>query len=155
MARSGWAASPTPLADSSSAGVDQTEAQEPSSVYKLVMTPVNFISFLVSLALVDLCYTQTRQHRHAERPSRLPCWLRTLLFRPQPYRAFGRRERGTGPAGHGEWHYHSNQEKLMEMEAADALNLRGAVLVLLALALAGATGLAYYGLSSLCRHFQP
>lgn len=65
------------------------------------MTPLIFISFLVSLALVDLRYSAMRSHYHPDPDTvpwsgpndphqtgsgRLPSWLHKLLFRYRPYR---------------------------------------------------------------------
>lgn len=66
------------------------------------MTPLIFISFLVSLAIVDFRYSVLRSHYHAEPPpseggdgdphqtatskSRTPPWLHRLLFKYRPYR---------------------------------------------------------------------
>ena len=120
------------------------------------MTPVNFTSFLLSLALVDMHYTLARLHNHAEAPGRLPSWLHGLLFRPQPYRAAYAPGRGTrAGAAPYEWHYHSNQRGLMEMEAADAFRIRTAVLVVLGVAVMGAAWAAWCLAGRLYRCWVP
>ena len=91
------------------------------------MTPLLFTSFLFSLLLVDLRYSALRAHYHADGQSqRLPRWLHRIVYRYRPYRY------GDGPDGAGgDGHYHSNQRKLMRMEAEEAFELRGGVLVAL------------------------
>lgn len=103
------------------------------------MTSVTFVSFVVALALVEMHHSLARLHAHTKAPSRLPRWLRALLFRPQPY------------GSRGWWHYHSNQRKLMAMEAAEALEVHPAVVVVLAVAAAAAAGATWYLASALYR----
>lgn len=127
------------------------------------MTPLLFISFLVSLALVDLHHSALRSHYHAEgsQPSALPGWLHRIVYRYRPYRYAAVDERGhprssggeegspggsvssfsSSPGGTtaspgsvldsaaGEDYYHSKQRKLMRMEAAEAFEIRGGVVV--------------------------
>ncbi|KAK3337384.1 hypothetical protein B0T19DRAFT_71006 [Cercophora scortea] len=131
-----------------------------STLYQLVMTPVIFVSFLVSLALVDLKYSIRRSHYHAdERPGRLPGWLHRLLYRYQRYQYVAVDEHGQPLSDKSStpWYYHSKQKKLVKMEAADAFEIRSTVLVLLGLLSFGITwgtwraitwGLAAVGLSS-------
>ncbi|KAK4130426.1 hypothetical protein BT67DRAFT_437023 [Trichocladium antarcticum] len=114
----------------------------------LITTPLIFISFLVSLAIVDLRHSALRAHYHADsagRPSRLPRWLHRLVYRYQrlrPVDEHGRPfpvtvgEHGGGDGG-GEGYYHSKQRKLMRMEAAEAFEIRNGVMVVL-----GVLGLA-------------
>ncbi|KAL2128937.1 hypothetical protein VTI74DRAFT_8461 [Chaetomium olivicolor] len=70
---------------------DAGRPKEPSAIYKLVMTPIIFTSFLLSLILVDLRHSALRAHYHAEqppthtRPRRIPAWLHRILYRYQPY----------------------------------------------------------------------
>lgn len=124
------------------------------------MTPINFVSFLLSLYLVDCHYHDKRIQQHSERYSRLPswpplpAWLQRMLFSSRatynPYDwvggsgsgSGGRKNevvnnrgsnRGTNP---DRWYYHTQQGKLMRMEAADAFELRRAVLVGLSAVLA-------------------
>ncbi|KAJ6786873.1 hypothetical protein PWT90_00014 [Aphanocladium album] len=111
----------------------------------IIMTPINFVSFLVSLVLVDIHYTRLRMHTHAESRSRLPNWLHDILYRRHPYEDLHQR-----PGGIQEpWYYHSKQKKLMKMEAEDAFRLRGTVLVGLAVAAATGTTAALYSLKVL------
>ena len=86
------------------------------------MTPVIFVSFLVSLAWVDFRYTLMRSHTHAgDEPSRMPRWLHRMLYREAPYQYV--RVNAAGAASgtvvreeRGKWYYHSKQRKLMKME---------------------------------------
>ncbi len=110
-------------------------------VQQVIMTPVNFVTFLISLLLVDLRYTRVRMHAHSNRGSRLPTWLHDILYHRQPYDDVGGRRAGTNRE---EWHYHSNQKKLMKMEAEEAFRLRGTVLLLFAVLAATVTGGTLY-----------
>ncbi|KAI0176165.1 hypothetical protein GGR52DRAFT_347978 [Hypoxylon sp. FL1284] len=126
------------------------------------MTPINFITFILSLYLVDSHYHDRRMQEHSERYGRLPSWplpswLDRLLFRPQPYGWVGRQvttsttttTTTTTPNGARpeRWYYHTKQKKLMKMEAADAFELRRPVLLVLAAVAVGAT----WALWRLCR----
>ncbi|PNY27866.1 Uncharacterized protein TCAP_02199 [Tolypocladium capitatum] len=163
------ATTPPAMAAGRKADVETSrQTREPSTLYKLVVTPVAFISFLLALALVDLRYSLVRLRSHAQAPSRLPAWLYALLFRQQPYRE-SLRGRHRGPSssssplypssssssqqGSTQWHYHNNQRKLIEMEAAEAFEIRDTVLVVLALAAAGGIGAALYAASWLHHHW--
>jgi hypothetical protein len=109
---------------------------------QMIVTPVNFVTFLVSLVLVDLRYTRLRMHsHHSVRESKLPTWLHDILYYRQPYDDVGGRRPG---GSHERWHYHSNQKKLMKMEAEEAFRLRGTVLLFLAVLAATATGGTLY-----------
>ncbi|POR35390.1 Uncharacterized protein TPAR_04398 [Tolypocladium paradoxum] len=149
---------PRPSADRNTSGEDE-QAPEPPTLYRLVVTPLAFISFLLSLVLVDLHYSLVRLRSHAQAPSRLPPWLHALLFRPRPYESLRHKHRGPSSSrqlqGGTEWHYHSNQRRLMEMEAAEAFEIRSRVLVVLALAAAGGTGATWYAASRLYHHWYP
>lgn len=105
-------------------------------VSQLVMTPIIFISFVVSLALIDLRHSASRAHYHAEQEdSRLPRWLHRLIYRYQPYQYVPVDERGNPLVGKtgGHQYYHSKQRKLMKMEVDDAFEIRNRVLVVLGL----------------------
>lgn len=117
-----------------------------------ILTPINFITFLLSLYLVDCRYEDERARRHAAgRSARgpgemlLPTWLHRVLFSPQPYEWVDQRRTTTTPTpgppnppnrNDERYYYHTKQRKLMKMEAADAFGLRTPVL--LALSLTGA-----------------
>jgi hypothetical protein len=130
---------------------------------KLVVTPLVLISFLVSLALVDLRHSARRGQYHAEPDVDagnqqhggglpLPRWLHRVVYRYRPYRYDKVGGAGPSPAvspgslggpgtpgssgiggGEAEDYYHSKQRKLMKMEAAEAFEIRGTVLVVLSL----------------------
>ncbi|KAI8683817.1 hypothetical protein NCS57_00046500 [Fusarium keratoplasticum] len=120
---------------------DANSGEQPSTLYSLIMTPINITVFLLSLFLVDLRYTQGRINRYGDgdngggRSSRwMPRWF------TQPYQHIGH----TDHDAHGSWHYHSKQKKLMKMEADEAFQMRSTVLVLLAVMVALGTSAAWY-----------
>lgn len=112
----------------------ESHAEKQSSLYQTIMTPINFISFILSLYLVDSHYHDRRMQEHSERYGRLPSWLLPswlgrLLFRPHPYGWVGRT--GTNGAKSERWYYHTKQRKLMRMEVADAFEMRRPILLAL------------------------
>ncbi|KAI1466720.1 uncharacterized protein F4812DRAFT_432553 [Daldinia caldariorum] len=125
--------------------MSRTEAggAKPSTVYQIIqaiMTPVHFISFLLSLYLVDCRYHAKRIQEHSARYSRLPTWLLPswldrLLFSPHPYGWVDRKKQdgaaaaGSGAPGGERWYYHTKQKKLMKMETADAFEMQRSVLL--------------------------
>ncbi|KAI8960940.1 hypothetical protein F5Y11DRAFT_328253 [Daldinia sp. FL1419] len=120
--------------------VSRTEtggAKPSSSLYQAIMTPVHFVSFLLSLYLVDCHYHDKRIQEHSERYSQipawlLPSWLDRLLFSPHPYGWVDRKKQGAAPnsTGSGErWYYHTKQKKLMKMETVDAFEMQRTVLL--------------------------
>lgn len=125
---------------------------QPSTLYSLVMTPINITVFLVSLLLVDFRHTAGRNNFYAtgsEQARWMPQWLL------QPYHHIGHKDHDA----HGRWHYHSNQKKLMKMEADEAFQMRSTVLLFLAVALALATSAVwlltrslYHGVAALVEH---
>ncbi|KAK4128239.1 hypothetical protein N657DRAFT_561766 [Parathielavia appendiculata] len=152
---------PPPVPVSANQG-DARRPREPPALYKLIMTPLMFISFLVSLALVDLRYSALRAHYHAgpSQSSRLPRWLHRLVYRYQPYRYVtvadplgspGRSPASPGSPGspgiEGEDYYHSKQRKLMKMEAAEAFEIRGWVVTVMGLV---SMGVFWAGLKLVC-----
>lgn len=113
------------------------------------MTPFIFISFLISLVMVDYRYSVQRSRYHALNPSRLPTWLHRILYRYQPYEYVVVDEHGR-PVGDGQRFLHSKQRKLMRMEVAEAFEVRRTVLVVLAVL--GAMGVvAVWGLWRIVR----
>ncbi|KAK7416121.1 hypothetical protein QQX98_005449 [Neonectria punicea] len=148
--------SPSPSSSPSSSpvrgpenGSDDQRPKQPSALYSMIMTPVNLVVFLVSLAIVDLRYTVARANNSyydVGVPRWLPGWLterlRRLvsLFRAQSYRHLGASAQDLS----GDWHYHSKQKKLMKMEAAEAFQLHGTVLAVLGVIAAGLTVMVYY-----------
>ncbi|KAK0703809.1 hypothetical protein B0T26DRAFT_513884 [Lasiosphaeria miniovina] len=121
-----------------------------SKIYNFVMTPVIFVSFLVSLAIVDFRYSVRRSHFHAEgarRPAWLPQWLHRVIYRYQRYQYVARvddeREQRPPDGAAGGQFYHSKQRTLMKMEADEAFEVRSSVLVLLGLASLGVVWAAW------------
>ncbi|KAK0656399.1 hypothetical protein B0T16DRAFT_317017, partial [Cercophora newfieldiana] len=105
---------------------------------QLIMTPIIFISFIVSLSLVDMRHSAQRSHYHAadsQTHGRMPQWLHRLVYRYQPYRHVPVDEKGRsiGEAVDNRQYYHSHQRKLMRMEVAEAFEIRSGVLVVLGL----------------------
>ncbi|KAI1385020.1 uncharacterized protein F4822DRAFT_417045 [Hypoxylon trugodes] len=115
-----------------------------SSILQAVLTPIHFLSFLLSLYLIDCHYHDKRMQENSERYSRLPswllpAWLDRILFRqhPQPYGWVDKTKPGTSAPTrvptNGErkerWYFHTKQKKLMKMEAADAFELQRAILL--------------------------
>lgn len=114
------------------------------------MTPILFVSFLFSLLLVDLRYSQRRSHAHSQTPSRLPPWLHNIIYRAQPYG--GDRDE---PGADSAWYYHSKQKKLLEMEAEEAFEVRNSVIALFGVAAIGAAWGAWYVLSRFLPRWMP
>jgi hypothetical protein len=120
-----------------------------------LMTPIMFISFLFSLALVDFHSYTVRVHDHENQKRRLPAWLHQLLFRPQPYQ-YVRSEGSSvktqeGPYAEEKWYYHSKQRGIMKMEVTDAFRIRGTVLAILVAIVAVLLWLVWRGLQMLLR----
>lgn len=91
------------------------------------MTPVNLVTFLLSLYLVDCYYQTQRWLSHSAPQGRFQGWLH-VIYRPQPYSWIGG---GPAPPNKSDerWYYHTKQQKLMRMEASDAFGMRNVVLV--------------------------
>ncbi|KAK6226744.1 hypothetical protein QIS74_00299 [Colletotrichum tabaci] len=105
-----------------------------SIIYKGIMTPIIFVSFLLSLVWVDIRYTIKRSRNHSQ-GGWMPSWLHNIVYRSSPYH-YVRVKTQTTPsprADQQEWYYHSKQKKLLRMEVDDAFQMRGQVLVVLAL----------------------
>ncbi|KAH7136636.1 hypothetical protein EDB81DRAFT_87887 [Dactylonectria macrodidyma] len=149
--------SPSPANDANN-GPGLQRPKQPSALYSMVMTPVNLIVFLVSLALVDMRYTLARSSNYYDRtgdatsgllPSWFsrwfPPWMSQQLgrlvwsFRGQPYRHDAR----DAPNSSGRWYYHSKQKKLIKMEADEAFQMRGIILATLGVLAAAVTMLVY------------
>ncbi|CAJ2501644.1 Uu.00g044970.m01.CDS01 [Anthostomella pinea] len=122
------------------------------------MTPLNLISFLLSLYLIEDHYQAQRSQGHTiSSPSsrsrssssassngksafelRYPSWLHRLLFRPQPYEWVENQRKPAPPNRDDErWYYHVYKRKVMRMEATDAFELRNTVLLGLCLLAVG------------------
>ncbi|KAH8735376.1 hypothetical protein BGZ61DRAFT_526474 [Ilyonectria robusta] len=146
--------SPSPV-DVSDNGPRAQRSKQPLTLYSMVMTPVNLVVFLLSLALVDLRYTLARTSNNRGGagdaasgllPRWLLRWLPALLtqrldrlvssLRGQPYR--------DSRDASGRWYYHSKQKKLIKMEADEAFRLRGIVMTVLAVLAVAVTMVFYY-----------
>ncbi|KAI8724785.1 hypothetical protein NCS52_00048200 [Fusarium sp. LHS14.1] len=120
---------------------DANSGEQPSTLYSLIMTPINITVFLLSLFLVDLRYTQGRINRYGDGDNgagRSSRWIARWFS--QPYQHIGH----TDHDAHGSWHYHSKQKKLMKMEAEEAFQMRSHVLVLLAVMVVLGMSAAWY-----------
>ncbi|KAF3804893.1 ATP phosphoribosyltransferase [Colletotrichum gloeosporioides] len=103
-----------------------------------VMTPIIFVSFLLSLVWVDLKYTlrRSRDRGHHHGGGWMPSWLHGIVYRRSPYTYMQKESTTPSPSPRsspreepGEFYYHSKQKKLMRMEMDDAFEVRGQVLV--------------------------
>ena len=94
------------------------------------MTPIIFVSFLISLALVDYqnSVRRSRYHASSREASLLPNWCHCILYRKLTGRKTPCEDLLGGPQ---QKYYHSNQRKLLEMEADEAFEMRGSVVLLL------------------------
>ncbi|KAI0508417.1 hypothetical protein F5B22DRAFT_405227 [Xylaria bambusicola] len=127
------------------------ELKWPSKIYQAIATPVNFITFLVSLYLVD-SRNRAQRYRQPERKIRDSSdrtWLSRLLYEQNssPYEwvdnyqtssssqsthAFPHRnvrdKHAESPKEAKNWFYHTKQKKLLRAEAANAFAVRDSVL---------------------------
>ncbi|KAI1208080.1 uncharacterized protein F4807DRAFT_164564 [Annulohypoxylon truncatum] len=122
--------------ESKTASRSEASGGKRSSVFQAILTPIHFVSFLLSLYLVDCHYHAKRIQEHSEQYNRLPSWaspswLDRIVFSPQPYGWVDRKRRESQRAGPNEerWYYHTKQKKLMKMEAADAFELQRSILL--------------------------
>ncbi|TDZ60818.1 hypothetical protein CTRI78_v004717 [Colletotrichum trifolii] len=121
-------------------GSSEAGAVQQSTIYKAVMTPVIFVSFLLSLVYVDIRHTLKRSRNHGHGGGWMPGWLHNVVYRRSPYHYMAKESSTPSPKAspspkdeQGEWYYHSKQKKLMRMEVDDAFEMRGQVLVVLAI----------------------
>ncbi|KAK8095780.1 hypothetical protein PG999_013802 [Apiospora kogelbergensis] len=97
------------------------------------MTPINLISFILGLWLVDLKYWYQREHGRPHAAASSSWYAPAWFWKPrrrQPYDWVG----GAGPTpvrkqNNDRFYYHTKQKKLMRMEADEALRLRNGVIV--------------------------
>jgi hypothetical protein len=109
------------------------------------MTPVNLVSFLISLALIDLQYSLKRASIHAYAESRLPTWLYAIVYSQRPYVYINADRSKTGRQTSSEqWYYSTKQKKLMRMEAEEALRARWVIIVLMIISVAVLVSLVGY-----------
>lgn len=112
-----------------------------------MLTPINMISFLLSLFLIDHSERQWRLSQHATKPSTI--WAR---FDPQPYQARDAtwRHSSASPARHATdhsytgWYRYKLDRAMTKLEINDAFEMRGRVIVaLLAWSLLGVLSIVY------------
>ncbi|TVY67362.1 hypothetical protein LSUE1_G009504, partial [Lachnellula suecica] len=109
------------------------EAPKESAISRLLIAPLTFLSFLLSLALID-------SHNHSLRntsppPSRIHSFFHALIFKPASPYAYIKSPNGQGNEKEREkepWHWHTKQRKMMKAEMDDAFRIRGYVMVVLA-----------------------
>ncbi|KAK5652587.1 hypothetical protein OQA88_10348 [Cercophora sp. LCS_1] len=107
-------------------------SHQQSTIYKMVMTPIILISFIVSLTYVDFRHSVNRAHFHADtNERRTPHWLHRVLYRYRRYEYVAVDEQGKLLERNADGHYHSKQRKLMKMETAEAFEIRNTVLIIL------------------------
>ncbi|KAI3329134.1 hypothetical protein HD806DRAFT_481808 [Xylariaceae sp. AK1471] len=125
-----------------------------SKIYQTIVTPINFVAFLLSLYLVDSHYRAQRHRQYKSNASKQDnnrrSWLHRLLYRQpsSPYdwvdeyeyqvrlstSTFPReprvRDEVTRPLKQvgDPWFYHTKQKKLFRVEAEHAFALRDSVL---------------------------
>ncbi|KAK8055531.1 hypothetical protein PG993_000758 [Apiospora rasikravindrae] len=119
-------ARPEPTKDAGNENAE--EAQQQSKLYRIVMTPINLISFVLGLWLVDLRYRCQREHDHAH-PRPHPHQTSSSSYYYLPAWLWWPRRPADEP-----FYYHSKQRKLLRMEASEAFNMRNSVLFGLVLA---------------------
>ncbi|KAI0890083.1 uncharacterized protein GGS22DRAFT_149956 [Annulohypoxylon maeteangense] len=122
--------------ESKTASHSEVNRGKQSRIFQAILTPFHFVSFLLSLYLIDCYYHDKRIQEHSEQYNRLPSWvlpswLERRLFSPQPYVWVDRKKRETSRAGTNQtrWYYHTKQRELMKMEAADAFEIQRSILV--------------------------
>ncbi len=127
---------------------------------QLLIAPITFVSFLLSLALIDNRNASLRYHIHASSPSPasdgIYGWAKNTLhswvYRPQPYAyvispdLLQRQKSGEivkeQAAKVEPWHWKTKQKTMMKMEVADAFEMRKWVVLAMAAAVAVFAALA-------------
>ncbi|APA06519.1 hypothetical protein sscle_02g012890 [Sclerotinia sclerotiorum 1980 UF-70] len=117
------------------------EAPKESAVVRLIIAPITFISFIISLFLIDQRNSSLRINEHSK-PRTYPNtffgrtqeFLHSLVFKPQPYAYLKSPYRGQHAEGDRKreeepWHWHTKQKKMMKMEVSDAFKFRQWVLI--------------------------
>ncbi|TGO52731.1 hypothetical protein BCON_0136g00270 [Botryotinia convoluta] len=132
------------------------EAPKESAVVRLIIAPITFISFLISLLIIDSRNSYLRIHQHSEPRTypitfigRIQEFLHKLMFKPQPYAYIKSPSRGQNAEGikrkeEEPWHWNTKQKKMMKMEVSDAFKFRQWVLVGMAVVAAGIGLLVLY-----------
>ncbi|KAH9221693.1 hypothetical protein DL95DRAFT_421582 [Leptodontidium sp. 2 PMI_412] len=146
-------------------------APKESAVSRLLITPITFLSFLLSLALIDSHNHRLRTKTHSHSPSRsqpttLLGRIRNFLHRlvwkevdagPYAYvrslnltvAADGQeRSASSSPSRRGgekdePWHWHTKQRKMMRAEVEDAFKVRKWVVIFLVLMAVSGIGLLF------------
>ncbi|TVY37696.1 hypothetical protein LOCC1_G007257 [Lachnellula occidentalis] len=125
------------------------EAPKESAISRLLIAPLTFISFLLTLALIDARNHALRTHSHTKAPSaplaRLKSLLHTLIFKrvpeASPY-SYVRSPDAKSESGVGNgnvqskeepWHWHTKQRKMMKAEMDEAFRMRESVMIFLVL----------------------
>ncbi|KAG0650904.1 hypothetical protein D0Z07_2773 [Hyphodiscus hymeniophilus] len=120
------------------------EGPKESAVSRLLITPLTFISFLLSLAFIDSRNHSIRTHSHPRaQPStilgHIKAFLHSCVYEctdSSPYAYISETSTSTTgmkkPAGRKEdekWYWHTKQRKMMKAEFSDAFRMRRSVLV--------------------------
>ncbi|KAE9381119.1 hypothetical protein N431DRAFT_476023 [Stipitochalara longipes BDJ] len=129
------------------------EAPKESAVSRLLIAPLTFVSFLLSLALIDSRNHSLRTHSHS--PSRpapttlfghVKAFIHSVIWKPAPGSPYsyikspnskltnGREKEGKGGVKGKEdepWHWHTKQRHMMKAEMDDAFRVRKWVVVFL------------------------
>ncbi|KAF7906795.1 hypothetical protein EAF00_001073 [Botryotinia globosa] len=125
------------------------EAPKESAVVRLIIAPITFISFLISLLIIDSRNSYLRIHQHSEPRTypntfigRIQEFLHKLIFKPQPYAYIKSPSRGQNAEGikrkeEEPWHWNTKQKKMMKVEVSDAFRFRQWVLIGMAVVAAG------------------
>ncbi|TVY52800.1 hypothetical protein LCER1_G006473 [Lachnellula cervina] len=122
------------------------EAPKESAISRLLIAPLTFVSFLLTLALIDSRNHALRTHTHKP-PSapfaRIKSLFHSLIFKrvpePSPYSYVrspdAKSESGVEHVQGNEepWHWHTKQRKMMKAEMDDAFRMRKSVMVFLVL----------------------
>lgn len=150
----------TPLPSRPATPEDES-AEEDSLITRIILTPVLFISFLISLCVVNYRNRVRRAnaHSHSRTPSVLDILTPSSWLDPEPYQdpddstwdrkgvnghvephdSIGPRERTEGKLQtgarkkRGSWHLHKKIRKVTKLEVSDAFEMRGTIIVIMAI----------------------
>jgi hypothetical protein len=124
---------------------------------QILLTPLFFTSFLLSLFLVN---HHNRSRRTAAHPSSSPSlfasFVPTRWLDPEPYqnqadstwsqRAVGHDGTMNGGAGRNKWHFNKKIRKMVRLEVSDAFEIRHLVMASMVLVWLGVCFAVYMGL---------